>query len=533
MILKRGFRISATAAIFLLFSFVFWGCSADWPAFRHNLLRTGAQLNNSSLTDPTKVPTLHVGWTFPIAAITPPPGPFRAAPIVYKGVIYIGNSNGHLYAIDAANGALKWQYPAANQQALTSTFTCNPSSEGIASSAMIGSVNGTDAVIFGAPDRSIGAGLGSGRLFALNASTGAEIWKSPEVAVLLSDGVTHQQIGYSSPLIFNNHVYIGIADHCDDPIQRGKIVAVKLADGTIDAGFSFFATGPPRGGGIWGAPAGWDDVYTTTGNSRVGGQPPGGPVPNHALSMLRLNKDTGSIVWGIQPVPYNLDNDPDWTSTPTIVLGSCGTMAISVQKDGWTWAVNSGNGTPGPPSARWAFPTGSWFPNGFTVGDGTTHGDTRYLRPGAAWDDVYIVQTGGLPVVTNVMDGFKHLYALNSCASDAERIRWIKDVPNSSGGEYDLGPPTVTHGIVFVGTDSGHLVAIADPSVAVAAGWRCSNPEVPTASCVANGFRLVPDPAVLADVALNAGTITTEPALANGSVYVSTDGGKVFRLNTN
>ncbi len=530
-VIRKSSWISAGIGL-LAFSFLFAGCSADWPAFRHNSLRTGAQLNSSTLTDPAKVPTLHVAWNFPVAPVSPAPGPFRAGPIVYKGVIYIGNSNGRFYAINAATGALNWQYPAPGQPALTSTFTCNPSSEGIASSAMIGSVNGTDAVIFGAPDRSIGAGLGSGRLFALNASTGAEIWKSPEVAVLLNNGTTHEQIGYSSPLVFNNHVYIGIADHCDDPIQRGKIVAVRLADGTIDAGFSFFASGPPRGGGIWGSPAGWDDVYTTTGNSNIGNPEP----PNdHALSLLRLNKNTGSIVWNIQPVPYSMDNDPDWTATPTIVLGSCGTIAISVQKDGWTWAVNTGNGTPGPASVRWAFPTGSWFPNGFTPGDGTTHGDTRYLRPGAAWDDVYIVQTGGLNVTTDVGDGFRHLYALNACAGEPDRIRWIKDVPGMSFSSfgYTLGPPTVTHGITFVGTNLGHLVAIADPSVAPAVGWRCSNPAVPTPSCVANGFHLVPDPAVLADVSLGAGTITTEPALAGGSVYVSTDGGHLFRLNTN
>src|SRR5690349_20071262 len=97
--------------------------------FRHNGLRTGAQLNHCPLTDPAKVATLHVGWTFPIAPVNPAPGPFRAGPIIYKGVVYIGNSNGHLYAIDANTGALKWEYPAANAQALVSTFTCNPSSE--------------------------------------------------------------------------------------------------------------------------------------------------------------------------------------------------------------------------------------------------------------------------------------------------------------------------------------------------------------------------------------------------------------------
>lgn len=530
--LTRSWISAGVVAILIVLLEGMAGCSADWPAFRHNPLRTGGQLNHGPLTDPAKVPTLHIAWTFPVSAVTPNPGPFRAGPIEYKGVVYVGNSNGRLYAIDASTGALKWQYPAPPANPLVSTFTCNPSSDGIASSAAIASIGGTDAVIFGAPDQSIGAHLGSGRLFALNANTGAEIWKSPEVAVLLADGMTREQIGYSSPLVFGDRVYVGVADHCDRPIQRGKIVAVKLADGTIDAGFSFFAAGAPRGGGIWGSPAAWDDVYTNTGNSNIGGPE---PVPNHGLSLLRLNKSTGAIVWKWQPVPYDLDADPDWTATPTIILGSCGTMAVSVEKDGWSWAVNSGNGSPGAASVKWAFPPGPWSAVGFKPADGTVHGDTRYLRPGAAWDDVYIVQTGGYDVATDVSDGFRHLYGLNACSGDQDRVRWIKDVPGMSYQSfgYTLGPPTVTHGIVFVGTNIGHLVAIADPSVFPALGWRCSDPDVPSALCAGNGFSLVPDPAVLLDLDLNAGPIDTEAALVGDPVFVSTEGGKVVMLKTN
>ncbi|HEY1402235.1 MAG TPA: PQQ-binding-like beta-propeller repeat protein [Terriglobales bacterium] len=527
---KHRFPISLLVGAWITLSLS--GCSADWPAFRHNILRTGAQLNSGPLTDPAKVSQpWTTGWTFPASAgvtLNPMPGAFRAGPVVYKGVVYIGNSNGYFYAIDASNGHFKWQYPLSTQPALTQTWLSNPSSEGIASSAFITNIGGKDAVVFGAPDRSIGTGQGSGRLFALDISNGTEIWKSPEIAALRTDGVTHEQIGYSSPLVFNDHVYIGVADHGDDPIQRGKVVAVKLSDGSIDGGFSFFSTGPPRGGGVWGSQAGWiDGIYVTTGNSNIGGT---NPTPNHALSMLRLDPNSGNIIWGWQPVPYDLDQDPDWTATPSVMLSSCGVLAVSVQKDGWTWAMNAGTSTPGPASVKWAFPTGPWVSNGFTASDGTVHGDQRYLRPGAAWDDVYIVQTGGLNVTSNVYDGFRHIYALNACAGEPDRIRWIKDIPSSGGGWYSIGPPTVTHGIVYVGTDQGHLVIIGDPSVAVASGWRCSDPDVPSNVCVANGFSLVPDPAVLNDIDLGAGAITTEPALVGDPVYVSTEGGKVIML---
>jgi outer membrane protein assembly factor BamB len=131
-------------------------------------------------------------------------------------------------------------------------------------------------VIFGAPDPSVGTALGEGRLFALNAATGAVIWKSPVIARLTgttsgSTSELHQQIGYSSPIVYDERIYIGVADHCDNPIQKGRIVAVRLSDGSIDPAFTYCSTGTcsdaTRGGGVWSGVAVWNDgVYATTGS---------------------------------------------------------------------------------------------------------------------------------------------------------------------------------------------------------------------------------------------------------------------------
>jgi outer membrane protein assembly factor BamB len=207
---------------------------------------------------------------------------------------------------------------------------------------------------------------------------------------------------------------------------------------------------------------------------------------------------------------------------------SCGTVSVSTQKDGWAYAVNAGNGAPGAPSVRWQFPP-TGFP--FTPGDGTTHSDDRYLVPGAAWENVFITMAAGVNVVTNLTDGFGRLHGLNVCASDTGRIRWLFDVPNVSiGSTYQLGPPTVTRGVYFVATASGRVVAFADPSVAPSAGLRCSNPRVSNSNCAAQGFQLVPQPWLLANVLLDSSSILTEPALAGGKIYVATGGGTVFKL---
>jgi outer membrane protein assembly factor BamB len=93
-----------------------------------------------------------------------------------------------------------------------------------------------------------------------------------------------------------------------------------------------------------------------------------------------------------------------------------------------------------------------------------------------------------------------------------------------------MGPPTVTNGIVFVGTGNGHLIVLADPGVYTTALSVCSNPEVPANSCAAMGFALVPRPIQLLDLALGTGSIQTEPVLAGGRVFVATDSGQVIML---
>ena len=60
----------------------------------------------------------------------------------------------------------------------------------------------------------------------------------------------HEQIGYSSPLVLGDRIYVGVADHCDNPIQNGKVKSVHLDSGTVDSGFTYESTNT-RGGGVW------------------------------------------------------------------------------------------------------------------------------------------------------------------------------------------------------------------------------------------------------------------------------------------
>lgn len=524
----------------------------EWYDYRHNDFRTGVQRYASDLSNPARVGSLAVKWWFP-AQGQPAVGAFKASPIVVKDTVYIGSQDGRFYALDARTGKLEWLYPKPPAPALLGG---DPTWRyGIQSSAAYWNrgVGKDDVVIFGAQDPSLGPfdplhhSFGSARLFALNARTGAVIWKSGAVATISGGTVgstaeLHQRIGYSAPLIFNNKVYVGVHDFGDDPIQVGRVIAVDLATGHLDPAFQFRAVGTPasppgtRGGGVWNAPASdGRGVYFTTGNTRCDGagcQSPE-PSPNHGLSMIRVDKDTGKIIWAWQPVKYAQDHDPDWSAGAAVMSTSCGQLIASVQKDGWSYAVEAGTGTPGSPVVKWQFP-----PTGYgTAFLNAWHGDDDYKRPGAAWNDVLIITTGGESLVHDgVTAGYGKLHALNACAaSEKQRVRWIMDVPNSSHGGYSLGSPTVTGGIVFIGTDQGHLVVLADPSIVPGTGWRCSNIDFTNApSCLAAGYALVPIPKVLANVAMpdggNIAGLRDEPALAKGRVFVGTGNGHVFML---
>src|SRR2546425_12988081 len=122
-------RVKSISALLLIA--LLSGCSQHWPAFRHDRLRTAGQIHTSALSDPARVGSLHVAWTFN----EPHGGAFRASPVVYKNRVFIGSSAGFFYALDANTGAVVWQYPSGATTTLTSTFICNASSMGIASSA--------------------------------------------------------------------------------------------------------------------------------------------------------------------------------------------------------------------------------------------------------------------------------------------------------------------------------------------------------------------------------------------------------------
>jgi outer membrane protein assembly factor BamB len=540
-------KVSSTLTAMLLTLGLSHCASPNWPTYRYTGLRQGNQPAATALSDPTKVPSLAVRWTY-----TPPAGgSFYASPIVVNKRVFIGSSAGYLYALNASTGALLWQYPAPGHP-LVGTCAGDPPPQTYGQYGVMSSAAYFEGlVIFGAPDPdpATDSGRGSGRLWALKESDGSLVWKSDVVAHVsgCNPGALapelHERIAYSSPLVFGRSVYVGVHDAGDSPIQNGKVMAVSVDTGHLIPGFSYSSTSS-RGGGVWNGPAtDLGGVLFTTGNTRCDsagcqgtcdaiGNPSGEPSPNRGLSIIKLDPSTGNVNWQFQAVPYCEDNDPDWAAGVTVMLTSCGVLAASVEKDGWSYALDTTSG-----SCRWQFPPTAGGSCKFPKGTNALHGDTDYKRPGAAWNDVLVINTGGEALVHDgVGAGYGRLHALNACATDElHRVRWLVDVPHSSGSGYSIGAPTVTGGVVYVTTDEGHVVALADPSIVPAAGYRCSDIDfVSKATCTTAGYAWVPIPKVLADVPLDgtsAAGLRNEAAIAAGKLYVGTVGGHIYMLS--
>ncbi|HMY55098.1 MAG TPA: PQQ-binding-like beta-propeller repeat protein, partial [Candidatus Obscuribacter sp.] len=69
-----------------------------WQMFLHNPCHTG-----NSYIDMPPASQGRIKWTFPAE------GPIDSSPAIYKGAIYFGSDDGHVYAVDEQNGKLLWR----------------------------------------------------------------------------------------------------------------------------------------------------------------------------------------------------------------------------------------------------------------------------------------------------------------------------------------------------------------------------------------------------------------------------------------
>jgi outer membrane protein assembly factor BamB len=142
--------------------------ASAWPKFRHDPQNTGMVAN--ALVGANAGQLL---WVFP-AATDPPKGPFAASPVL-NGIatdpasatrVYIGSTDGYLYAVDITNGTQDPTFYFVSASPITST-------------ALVAQRFGGDALFFGA---------GDGDLYGIDGAGNPQItnWPSPITGFLSS-----------------------------------------------------------------------------------------------------------------------------------------------------------------------------------------------------------------------------------------------------------------------------------------------------------------------------------------------------------
>ncbi|MET0500175.1 MAG: PQQ-binding-like beta-propeller repeat protein [Candidatus Binatia bacterium] len=106
---------------------------------------------------------------------------FLSSPVVVQGAVYFGSGDGHLYAVDAASGDLRWKFQTGDVVHASPAFA--------------------DGVLY--------FGSWDSYFYAVEAATGKEKWRFHGG----EDPGLHNQVGFqSSPAVANGVVYTGCRD---------------------------------------------------------------------------------------------------------------------------------------------------------------------------------------------------------------------------------------------------------------------------------------------------------------------------------
>lgn len=320
---------------------------ADWPMFRGDSQSTGVARS--------KLPNdLELLWKFAV-----PKGAFEGTPAIVAGVVYIGDLDGSLYALDLATGEQKWV------QKLEGGFTASPAvRDGLifigdydgrfycvraedgkllwqyeAEAEIDGSANFfKDRVLFGSQDAT---------LYCLRAKTGELIWKhaiedqircSPTIVegrcfvagcdgqlhiIRVEDGRPEAAVPIGSP---TGVTPAAVGDRVFFGTENGAFLSVDWRKAEVAWTFK-----DDRAQAFRSCPAATEQAVVVGGRDR---------------SVRALHPETGKLLW-----QFSARQRVD--SSPVIV----GDRVFVAAADGRIYALDMANG-----EERWQFETG----NGFT-----------------------------------------------------------------------------------------------------------------------------------------------------------------------
>ena len=473
--------------------FLLCASAEDWPTYMRDPSRSA--ISQETWLSTANASSLQKLWTFNTGDV------IAASPTIVNNIVYVGSWNGYEYALNATTGAQIWKTYLG---VTTPASDCSPDRPlGVTSAATV--QNGTVYV-----------GGGDDYWYALNASTGSVLWK-----VYIGDSTTTGgNYNWSSPLIYNDYAYIGVASFGDCPLVQGKLLKVSLATQAVVGTFAVVPAGTV-GGGIWSSPTidpATGIIYVSTGTR---------PLQSQVLAqaIVAINSSDMSLAgsWGI-PFPQPEISDADFGTTPTLVQESNGTkLVVAANKNGIAYALPRANlgaglvwqaqvadGGPAPQYGDGTISSGiftngtMYYAGGRITVNGTAHpGSVDAINPNNGsfiWR--HYTANAVIPALASI-NGL----VLDAAGPNIEVLNAANGTPlyTYATGADIYSAPSISNGRIFFGSGDGKVYALGIGTAGTATPTATSTP--------------IPAPGPLTSLLNNAGTVydgATAPSNLDG-----------------
>jgi outer membrane protein assembly factor BamB len=288
----------------------------DWLEYRGDAQASG--VTTDPFITPSNVASMTQVWTGPGHQT------YMGGVAIVGSTVYAGNGN-TFYAHDLLTGTQLWSSPDIPQ-------TYNDVSSSIAVDPQLG------LAFYGAPDS---------RVYAINIHTGQRAW-----VTTLDDPSKRGPDVWSSPLIVNNHVYIGLASVDDTPCVRGGVFALDERTGSI-SWVNYTIRAGRTGGGVWSSVSADTDaqeILATTGNPCPIGDV--NPTIDETDSFLAIDWNTGQTLW--QYTAFGNDScDCDFGQGPVGFTYQGKNEVVGGNKNGFVYALQQPATRSGTPTLLW------------------------------------------------------------------------------------------------------------------------------------------------------------------------------------
>ena len=395
--------------------------TGGWSSYLLNDGRSSFNAAETIITNKTAA-NLKLHWTYQDPAL----GIISVEPVEANGLIYWGSWTDGIEHATLPNGQQAW----GSSVGVSPPYNCGTHTMGVASTATI-----ANETIGGTTKSVLYVAGGDVNFYALDAITGAQIWKTPL-------GTKPDYFIWSSPAVYNGSVYIGVSSRGDCPLAQGQLVQLSATTGQIQHIFDTVPNGC-TGASVWGSPTIDEQagtIYFVTGN----GSYCNGNKEPYGTAFVELRASDLSLIGSWQVPAKQVGIDSDFGTTPTLfqatINGTLTQLVGAANKNGYFYTLKRGALGSGPVwTTRVA--AGGYCPE---CGDGS-------IAP-AAWDGTNLYVAGGKATING-----KHcLGSLRSLNPANGMFRWQSCF---TAGPV-LSAVSLVPGVAFVGQGS-HVAAVS------------------------------------------------------------------------